>query len=246
MTTHDDLDRVLGDWLAEGPVHVPEHLVGATLQHARSHPRRPDPLRVLRRDPMAGRSRFAPLGIAPVPLMAAIGLLLVAALGVSLVGGQRDDVPVPLPSTSGDPSAVPSPNLSLSPSASPGPSFPIRVELQTSSAATMLVEVTDASGLLVDARSGLPAEGGSVPLGEVSSTNVDDSTVELTWTDAACDIAYALDIETTTSMTLRSPVCSGDTIALDRRLLLEFSVPVDAAEIQVQVVGSAEGASPAP
>jgi hypothetical protein len=41
-------------------------------------------------------------------------------------------------------------------------------------------------------------------------------------------------------------VCSGDTIALDRRLLLEFSVPVDAAEIQVQVVGPAEGASAAP
>jgi hypothetical protein len=238
MTQHDDLDRLLGDWLAEGPARTPEPVLATAVQHARSHPRRPDPLAFLRRDPMAARTSL--FGLAPVPVFAALGLLLVAAMGVALVGGQRDDVPpvdserTPAPSA---PSITPMP----SPNDLPSPSFPIRVGLQTGTAAAMIVNVTDASGLLVDARTGTPADGGSVPAGTVDARNIDERTVLLTWTDAVCDITYELQVETTISMTLSGPACDGDALALDRRLLLQFAVPVDAAQVDVLVM-----ATPAP
>ena len=73
MTEHDDLDRLLGDWLAEGPARTPEPVLATAVQHARSHPRRPDPLAFLRRDPMAGRVSM--FGVAPVPVFAALMLL---------------------------------------------------------------------------------------------------------------------------------------------------------------------------
>lgn len=246
MTQHDDLDRVLGDWLEEGPVRSPEPVLANAVQHARSHPRRPDPLAFLRSDPMRGRTSL--FGVAPVPLLAVLGLLLAAAVGVALVGGQRGDpapsvLPVPTAGPSDGPSAAPS--ASPSPQELPSPSFPIRVGLRTASAATMFVDVTDESGLLVDARTGTPVEGGSVPNG-VSATNVDDRTVLLAWTDAVCDITYGLKIRTTMSMTLTSPPCVGDTFALDRRLLLQFAVPVPAADIEIgiEVVPAGEGQSP--
>lgn len=236
MTQRDDLDRLLGDWLAEGPARTPEPVLATALQHARSHPRRPDPFAFLRRDPMAGRT--SPFAVAPLPVFAVIGLLVLAALGVSIVGGQRDDVPP----TDSVPTPVPS-ALVASPSPSPDElpalSFPIRVGLQTGTAAAMVVDVTDASGLLVDARTGTPAEGGSVPGGTVTATNVDERTVLLTWTDSVCDIEYALQVETTTSMTLTAPPCVGDTVAQDRRLLLQFAVPVDASVVEVRVLAQA-------
>ena len=81
MTQRDDLDRLLGDWLSEGPARTPEPVLATAVQHARSHPRRPDPLAFLRRDPMAGRTSL--FGVAPVPVFAALGLLVVAAVGVA-------------------------------------------------------------------------------------------------------------------------------------------------------------------
>ena len=84
------------------------------------------------------------------------------------------------------------------------------------------------------------------PAATVSATNIDERTVLLTWTDSVCDIVYALQIETTTSMTLHGPPCVGDTLALDRRLLLQFAVPVDAAQVEVQLLAEpAPSASPA-
>ena len=242
MTQRDDLDRLLGDWLSEGPARTPEPVLATAVQHARSHPRRPDPLSFLRRDPMAGRASL--FGVAPVPVFAALGLLLVAALGVAVVGGQRGDVPPVDPGPTVGPSTDASARPSSSPIELPDPSFPIRVGLQTGTSAAMVVEVTDASGLLVDARTGTPADGGSVPGGTVSATNIDERTVLLTWTDAVCDIVYDLRIETTISMTLTSPPCEGDTLALDRRLLLQFVVPVDASVVDVQLLAPPAPASP--
>ena len=243
MTQHDDLDRLLGDWLAEGPARTPEPVLATAVQHARSHPRRPDPLAFLRRDPMAGRVSM--FGVAPVPVFAALMLLIVAAVGVSLVGGQRIDVPPVVPGPTSGPRASAPASPTAGPDGSPRPSFPIRVELQTGTSASMIVDVTDASGLLADARPGTPADGGSVPAGTVDARNIDERTVLLTWTDAVCDVEYALQIETTTSMTLTSSPCVGDTLALDRQLLLQFAVPVDAALIEIPLLaGASPSASP--
>ena len=85
MTSPNDFDRRLGAWLDEGPGHAPERTIDAALAHARAHPRRRDPLAVLRRDPMSGNG-FAG-ALRPLPLVAVLGLILVAALGVATVGG---------------------------------------------------------------------------------------------------------------------------------------------------------------
>ncbi len=242
MTPRDDLDVLLGEWLAEGPARTPEPVLATAVQHARAHPRRPDPLAFLRRDPMAGR--VSVFGVAPVPVFATLALVILAALGVALVGSQRGDLPPVVPEPTAGPSAPASPSPSTD--GSPRPSFPIRVGLQTGTGAAMVVSVTDASGLLVDARTGTPADGGSVPAGEVRAENIDERTLLLTWTDSVCDIEYALTIETTTSMTLASPACVGDTLALDRRLLLQFAVPVDASQVTVAVLAAeVPSASPA-
>ena len=53
MNASNDLDRRLDDLLADGPSIAPDRAIGAALDHARHHPRRRDPLGVMRRDPMA-------------------------------------------------------------------------------------------------------------------------------------------------------------------------------------------------
>ena len=85
MTSPNDFDRRLGAWLDEGPAHAPDRTIDAALAHARAHPRRRDPLAVLRRDPMSGGG-FAG-ALRPLPLVAVLGLILVAAIGVATVGG---------------------------------------------------------------------------------------------------------------------------------------------------------------
>ncbi|MEO5964296.1 MAG: hypothetical protein ABIR11_02430, partial [Candidatus Limnocylindrales bacterium] len=76
----------------------------------------------------------------------------------------------------------------------------------------------------------------SQPAGLVRVEGIDEFTLLLTWTDGACDSAYDLQIVTTRSMSLgRRGDCTGDSIEVDRRLLLQFSVPVDAGSVVVTV-----------
>ena len=85
MTSSNDFDRRLGAWLDEGPERAPDRTIDAARAHAQAHPRRRDPLAVLRRDPMSGAGFAA--GLRPLPLVAVLGLILVAAIGVATVGG---------------------------------------------------------------------------------------------------------------------------------------------------------------
>ena len=68
MTTLNDFDRVLGEWLNEGPNRAPDRPIDLAVEHARSHPRRPDLIRFLRPDPMA-RPGPQPEGELPNRLM---------------------------------------------------------------------------------------------------------------------------------------------------------------------------------
>ena len=74
----NDLDRRLTDWLGEGPTSAPEPSIIAALGHARAHPRRPDPLAILRRDPM-GTSGGIGFGLRALPVIVPSELITASA-----------------------------------------------------------------------------------------------------------------------------------------------------------------------
>ena len=237
MTTHDELDAAIGDLLAEGPSRTPEPVIAAAVQHSRSHPRRPDPLAPLRPDPMGRRGSI--FGFAPLPVVVALGLVLLVALGVAIVGAPRDAVPPPVPTVAPAPTIAPTVGPTVDASATPTRSplvFPIRVGLRTAASATITIDVTDRTGTLVDARTAPPVAGGSQPAGTVAVENIDEQTLMLTWTGGACDIAYTLTITSVSAMTMEMPPCTGDTLAIDRRLLLQFDRPIDGSAVDVTVI----------
>ena len=84
MTNLDDLDRALAEFLEDGPNTAPEAPVIAALAHARTTPRRPDPLARLRSDVMAApRGRI--LGLRPSLVLAVVALVV----GVGRDRGRR-------------------------------------------------------------------------------------------------------------------------------------------------------------
>lgn len=227
MTAMNELDRVLGEWLDEGPRRAPDRPIELAVDHARAHPRRRDPLGWLRPDPMAPPRRS--FGGRPVLLLAAIGLLLAALVAVG-VGGPRD--PAVVPPVSASP-ATPSP------SATPSAPQRFEVDLEVPAGEPQSVTVTDASGLILEASSGSPSEGTSFPNDSVVVTNLDATTLQLGWSGFPCATAHTLEIEATgRAATLTRPPCTGETdsIGIDRILVLRFSAPIDAGDITVTLV----------
>jgi hypothetical protein len=108
----------------------------------------------------------------------------------------------------------------------------------------MTVRVVDQTGRLVDARTGPPADGGSVPTGVLQADNIDERTVRVVWTDSVCAADYRLDINpgAVVELVLSTPPCLGDTMAVDRVLLLQFDGPVVATSLRMRM----EDASPTP
>jgi hypothetical protein len=242
MTAPHDLDSRLDDWLQDGPSRAPERSIAAALDHAATHPRRRDPLAVLRRDPMGAGGFFAG---APrlVPLAAALGLLLVAALAVATVGGlfPRQPAVVPsLPSTSPAPSVAPSPSAAQTSAPSPVPSASpatIRVDLVDDIGGNAYVEITDHSRTLVTARSGQPSEAGPVS-GDIGANNLagDPASIVLSWVGCPSDTGHALTIAADRrTMSLDQPVCQGDTLGVDRVLVLTFDSAVPASDVDVSI-----------
>lgn len=244
MTNLTDFDRSLGDFLADGPNTAPEAPVIAALAHARSTPRRPDPLLRLRSDVMA-RPRPGTLGLRPGLALAAVALA-VAAVGISVMGsppqnpsivpGQSGSpVPSPSPSTSAQaepssaPSATPAPGDPFQPIGSPAVA-PIRVLLGGEGGAETSVDVVDESGLLVSAVAGPNTLG--MEFQTFDASNDVPNRIRLTWPGLPCDTVHRLTIDATmTTLTLDLPTCSGDSIGVDRSLILTFRNPVDAASL---------------
>lgn len=237
MTGSNELDRLLGEWLDEGPNRAPDRPLELALGHARSHPRRRDLFGFLRPDAMAPQSGGFAFGLRPALVLAIVALLLAAvALGI---GGPKQTAIVPGPSPSASPSAAAS--SSASPSSSPSPSGQasdgILVNLTVQAGQPQTVEVFDASGKLLDARSGSPAgDGQGFPFDAVEVTNIDATTLQLAWSGYPCKTDHQLLIELDPKvMTLLRPGCVGetDTIALDRILILQFSEPIDASTVKI-------------
>jgi hypothetical protein len=233
MNASNDLDRRLDDLLADGPSTAPDRVIGAALDHARRHPRRPDPLLVVRRDPMGSARAASARRIAT--LVAAAALLVVVALAAATVGGvfERRTVVVP-PTPSGSPSAPVPP--SATPSATPVPSASpavIRVDLLDDIGGSAFVEISDLSGTLTTARSGQASEGSEVAA-DIGVANLasDPATIVLTWVGCPSDTRHVLTIAADgRTMTLDQPACVGDTVGVQRVLVLTFSGPVPAGEV---------------
>jgi hypothetical protein len=242
MNVQQDLDRLLAAALEDGPTRSPKPAIDRALAHARAHPRRRDPLAFLRKDPMQTQSSRFALALQPLPLIAMLTLVLVAGLAVATAGGFFDDrsvvvPPVATPSHSAAPSIPASPGPSVSPSAPASPPV-ISVDLIERVGANATIEITDLSGHLVKAESGVPGDGASVPDGTVAATSLDGdpATVVLTWSGLPCDTTHQLTIGPDgLSMTIERPACQGDTLPVDRVLQLTFDRPVDPATVSATI-----------
>ena len=115
--------------------------------------------------------------------------------------------------------------------------MPIKVDLENVSGADVYVDIADTTGLLVNAVTGGPAEGQSVAPYTLNVENLDATTLKLTWVDYPIDNALALYIDESEGairFLLVQPEPSGptDSIALDRELILSFSEPISADQVE--------------
>ncbi len=238
MTTSNDIDRRIAAFFDEGPSRVSESTIEAALAHARAHPRRRDPLGALRRDPMGSGLGFGGL-LQPVPLLAALVLLVaVAAAGVG-VGGLLDREPSVVP-----PVVSPSPSSSAvgpSPSAGPTPSAEagFQVDLIEHVGQDAYIDVIDGSRTVVDAVSGDPGDGVDVAPDTVRVENdpSDPATIVLTWAGGVCDTSHRLVIDPDgRTLTITRPRCSGDSLGgVGHVLRLTFDGPLPAGEITATI-----------
>lgn len=172
--------------------------------------------------------------IRPLALVAVLALVLAAAFAVATVGGFFESGPVVVPPVV-TPSAQPTvgPSTAPSPSATPSPSV-LHVDLIEHVGADASVDITDLSGTLVNAVSGDPGDGGSVPDGAVQAASPvgEPASVVLTWTGSPCDTTHALAIAPDgVTITIKRPACQGDAVPVDHVLKLTFDHPVEFTKV---------------
>ena len=242
MNQTTDLDRLLDDWLTDGPNRAPDQPITAASQFARAHPRRPDPLRILRSDPMADRRR-RPFGLQPGLVFALLALVaVIVAAGV--IGSRLQQPPVVVPpSDQLSPSSPPDDSPPVSPSALPTPpaSEPpaplFRLDLATSCCPgnPPSIEVVDLSGLVASGVSAEALESDSVD-GIVVENDKADS-LRITWLGSPCDTVHRLTVDATaTHIVLERPRCFGDAMARFLSLTLTFSRSIVASDVQASIV----------
>ena len=178
----------------------------------------------------------------------AAGVALASAVAfTALGGGDRNDQPVvpPITNPSPTPPASPVPAPDETPAPTPVPedggsdAMPIKVDLENATGADVHVDIADTTGLLMDARSGTPGDGMSVET--LVAENIDAKTLKLTWVDFSIDNALALYIdehEGAIRFLLVQPEPTGPTDAMgfDRELILTFSEPISADQVETLLV----------
>jgi hypothetical protein len=248
MNQASDLDRLLDVWLTDGPNRAPDQPITAASQFARAHPRRPDPLRAFRSDPMADRRR-SPFGLQP-GLVFALLALVVAIVAAGVIGSQLENRPVVVPpSDRPAPSseATPAPSASASPTTTEPPAPFAHVDLASSCCPgnPPSVDVVDLSGLVVSASSALPLESDSVE--GIIVKNEKANSLRITWLGSPCHTVHRLTVDATaTQILLERPGCFGDSTPRFLSLTLTFSRSVVASDVAASIVegGGAEGALP--
>jgi hypothetical protein len=247
MTNLVDLDRALAEFLEDGPNTAPEAPVIAALAHARTTPRRPDPFAWLRSDAMAApRSRI--LGLRP-SLVLAVVALIAASIGIAVVGSRPQVPAVVVPGPSESP---PQPSNPVLVSQSPEPSPVIyfqQVAVLVSAGEPFIVNVNDTTGDLLDATSLPPGDGASVGNDEVRivADPADPKALIVTWSGTPCEGEGGMQVdERTHEVEVGREVCQGDSLPLDRILLLQFGTAGAAADWTGRIVAIPRETGPAP
>lgn len=145
------------------------------------------------------------------------------------------------PKPTAKPVSTPEPTVKPVPTPKPEPTdggtdaVPIRVDLRNATGADVYVDIVDRTGLIVEARSGRPAEG--VSTDRLVVENLDPRTLKLTWSDYPIDNALALFVDRTDDgyrflLIQPAPTGTTDSIALDRELILRFAEPISAGDVE--------------
>jgi hypothetical protein len=155
--------------------------------------------------------------------------------------------PAPTVAPSGTPVATPEPTETPLPPGTPAPTpeptdggsdaMPIKVDLENATGADVYVDIADTTGRLVDAASGTPGAGMSVEPYTLKVENLDATTLRLTWVDFPIDNALALYIDESEGvirllLVQPEPTGTTDAIGFDRELILSFSEPVSADQVE--------------
>lgn len=221
MTTPSDFDRLLSDWLEDGPTLAPDRPIDEAIAHARSHPRGRNAFASLRSDPMAVRTTVS---AGPALLLAVVGLLLVS-VAVLVVGSPRIDPPIVPP--------IVSPSPTVMPTTVPRPDF--SVDLLATVGTDASVSVADESGRLTRIESGPAAEPSGIR--DIVVSNDEPNILRLAW-QSGCESRSWLTIDASARQwTLEHPICQGDAIGGPHRsLILTFAEPIDARDVQATIV----------
>jgi hypothetical protein len=237
MTNLDDFDRSLGSFLADGPTMAPEAPVVAALAHARTTPRRWDPLAALRRDVMA---RPFSLGGSRAGLVFAAVALVAASIGIAIVGSRPSDLTV-----------APSPNPSASPNPTSRTEVTSHIQVLVTGGQPIDLTVVDLDGVVADAVSVMPAEGVSTDpsAAQLSVDPADPAVLTVVWSGPPCQTRATMLVDAQLKrITIGSESCSGDSIALDRTVRLTFASPLRGGTwvAVVEPLTSGDGTSPSP
>jgi hypothetical protein len=129
--------------------------------------------------------------------------------------------------------ATATPTAQPTPISTSRPDAPIHVGLSQATNKDVTIDVADASGTLRTATSGTPGDGASVEPYQLIVSNDNPTTLRLTWVGGPCDSANTLSINGTgRQFLLVQRECTGDSIVTDRILVLTFSKPVSALDIE--------------
>ena len=176
-----------------------------------------------------------------------VGTILAAVIAFTAFGGggSTDDPvlpPVVSPSPSAPSTPVPAPDETPGPTPVPdggSDAMPIKVDLRNATGADVYVDIVDSTGLLVAARSGTPGDGMSVE--GLVAENIDAATLKLTWTDFPIDNELALYVDEHEGgirflLVQPGPTGTTDAMGFDRELILSFSEPISADQVETIIV----------
>jgi hypothetical protein len=149
--------------------------------------------------------------------------------------------PSTAPEPTDEPAPEPEPEPTDEPSETPRDAMPITVDLEVATPHEVYVDVVDYPGVVIDARSGPARADASVAYGDLLVENVDDHTLQLTWSDRPGDNGLALyiwrDGDTVRLVLVQPPHDEdGDAMIHDRSLILELNEPVSADGIDAVIV----------
>jgi len=243
MTNLLDLDRALAEFLEDGPNTAPEAPVIAALAHARTTPRRPDPFAWLRPDAMAARSARI-FGLRPGLVLAAIALV-VASVGVAVIGSRPQDQAIAPPGPSASP-AGPTPAPTIGPTRT---AYSQTITMLVSGGRAFPLDVSDTTGDLVEARSIQPGDGATVGNDEITiaADPADPTALVVTWSGTPCETTGSLRIdERARAIEIGRDSCSGDSLPLDRIVRLQFETKVTTADWTTTFVGQPHESFAAP